>query len=239
MLALAPVLSGRDYRDRPEAYAHTARRSDMSSAPDPGLVPENPAAAYGFDAAYRGAPPNWDIGRPQRAFVYLEEAGRIGRRVLEVGCGTGELSLFLARRGHDVLGVDFARSAIEQAREKARWRRVNAHFLVWDALKLPELGVRVDTVLDSAMLHCLGDDERARFVDGLAVVLDPGGYYYLLCDARPDGPSYYRGASLSRSEIRGLFEGGEWELEFVYDTVFERRASRNAAYLVGVRRTDA
>lgn len=211
----------------------------MSSAPDPALVPENPAAAYGFDAAYRGAPPNWDIGRPQRAFVYLEEAGGIGRRVLEVGCGTGELSLFLARHGHDVLGVDFARSAIEQAREKARWRRVNAHFLVWDALKLPELGVRVDTVLDSAMLHCLGEEERKRFVDGLATFLERGGHYYLLCDARPEGSGYYHGASLSRGEIGELFAGRKWQLEFVYDTVFERRRSRNAAYLAGVRRTDA
>ena len=211
----------------------------MSAPPDPGLVPENPAAAYGFDAAYRGAPPNWDIGRPQRAFVYLEETGRIGRRVLEVGCGTGELSMYLARHGHDVLGIDFAWSAIEQARAKARWRRVNAYFLVWDALKLPELGVRVDTVLDSAMLHCLGGDEQARFVDGLAAVLDPGRSYYLLCDARPDGPDYHRGASLSRGEISELFAGSEWELEFVYDTVFERRASRNAAYLAGIRRTDA
>lgn len=211
----------------------------MSSAPDPGLVPANPAAAYGFDAAYRGVPPNWDIGRPQRAFVYLEEAGRIGHRVLEVGCGTGELSLFLARHGHDVLGIDFARSAIEQARAKARWRRVNAHFLVWDALKLPALGVRVDTVLDSAMLHCLGEGERVRFVDGLATVLEPGGSYYLLCDARPAGPGYYRGASLSRAEIDELFAGSEWELEFVYDAVFERRGARNAAYFAGVRRTGA
>ncbi|WP_313695219.1 class I SAM-dependent methyltransferase [Halorarum halobium] len=209
----------------------------MSSAPDPGLVPENPAAAYGFDAAYRGAPPNWDIGRPQRAFVHLEETGRIGRRVLEVGCGTGELSLYLARHGHDVLGIDFAPSAIAQARSKARWRRVPAHFLVWDALKLPELGVRVDTVLDSAMLHCLGEAEQARFVDGLASVLDPGGSYFLLCDVKPEGASYFHGASLSRSEIERLFAGPEWELESVSETVFERRASHNPAYLVGVTRT--
>lgn len=210
----------------------------MRSAPDPGLPPENPAAAYGFDATYRDGPPNWDIGRPQRAFVHLEEAGHIGHRVLEVGCGTGELSLYLARRGHEVLGVDFAPSAVRQAREKARWRRVRAHFLVWDVLKLPELDVRVDAVVDSAMLHCLAEAEQVRFVEGLADVLDSGGYYYLLCDARPDDSGYFHGASLSRSAIRELFAGPEWDLEFVHDAVFERRASRNPAYLVGVRRTE-
>lgn len=134
----------------------------MSTPPDPGLDAANPAAAYGFDAAYRGAPPNWDVGHPQRAFVHLAEAGGIRGRVLDVGCGTGELSLFLARRGHEVLGVDVAPSAVARAREKARWRRVNASFLVWDALGLSELGVRADTVVDSAMLHCLGPSEQRR-----------------------------------------------------------------------------
>ena len=208
----------------------------MSTPPDPGLDTTNPAAAYGFDAAYRGPPPNWDIGRPQRAFVHLAEAGGIRGRVLEVGCGTGELSLFLSRQGHEVLGVDVAPSAVARAREKARWRRVDATFVVWDALRLSELGVRADTVVDSAMLHCLGPDEQRRALREIRDVLRPGGRYYLLCDARPDGSRSY-GASLSRAELRDLFRAETgWELEFVVETVFERRYSRNPAYLAGARR---
>ena len=208
----------------------------MSSAIDPGLDVQNPAAAYGFDASYHGAPPNWDIGRPQRAFVFLVESGRIGDRVIEVGCGTGELSLFLARGGHEVLGVDVAPTAIRQAREKARWRRIPATFLVWDALGLDDLGVRADTVVDSAMLHCLGPRERLVATDAIRRTLRPGGDYFLLCDARDDrAPATW--ASLSRAEARELFtpERG-WDLLFVSDTVFERRGSRNPAFLVGARR---
>ncbi|QZP38210.1 class I SAM-dependent methyltransferase [Halobaculum magnesiiphilum] len=209
----------------------------MSATTDPGLDYVNPAAAYGFDASYRDASPNWDIGRPQRAFVALAEAGRIGRRVIEVGCGTGELSLFLARRGHEVVGVDVAPTAIRQAREKARWRRVRAHFLVWDALRLDALGVTADTVVDSAMLHCLGPAERRLATEAIRRTLRPDGWYFLVCDARGDdvAPTW---ASLSRADLRDLFtpERG-WELAFVADTVFERRGTRNPAFLVGARRT--
>ncbi|MFC7070229.1 class I SAM-dependent methyltransferase [Halobaculum lipolyticum] len=210
----------------------------MSSATDPGLDYVNPAAAYGFDASYHAGPPNWDIGRPQRAFVRLAEAGLIGRRVVEVGCGTGELSLFLARRGHEVLGVDVAPSAIRQAREKARWRRVPANFLVWDALRLDALGVRADTVVDSAMLHCLGPQEQRLAAEAIRRTLRPGGWYYLLCDARRDGVAA-TWASLSRADLREIFrpEHG-WELSFVYDTVFERRGSHNPALVVGARRRE-
>ncbi|WP_435073742.1 SAM-dependent methyltransferase [Halorubrum sp. HHNYT27] len=53
-----------------------------------------------YDAAYAGVP-NWDIGRPQRAFVQLLDAGLVRSPVLDIGCGTGELSLFLARHAED------------------------------------------------------------------------------------------------------------------------------------------
>ncbi|WP_380676297.1 class I SAM-dependent methyltransferase [Salinigranum sp. GCM10025319] len=192
--------------------------------------------AYAFDAAYETVP-NWDIGRPQRAFVYLEEAGLIRGRVLDVGCGTGELSLFLARHGHEVLGIDIAPRAIEQAREKARWRRIPAQFLVWDALDLAGLargGLSFRTVVDSAMFHLLGDAERDRFVDELASVLDPGGAYLVLGDVRTDPRATY-GLSPEELERRFRPEAG-WGVAFVRRTVFERRYSRNPAYVACVVR---
>ncbi|WP_231187439.1 class I SAM-dependent methyltransferase [Haladaptatus sp. DYF46] len=80
-------------------------------------APERPLT-HVYDAAYTGVP-NWDIGRPQRAFVRLAETGRFEGPILEVGCGTGELSLFLARQGYDVLGIDLSSVAISQANKKS------------------------------------------------------------------------------------------------------------------------
>ena len=67
-----------------------------------------------FESAYEGQAP-WDIPRPQPVFVRLEDAGAITGSVLDVGCGTGENALFLASRGHEVLGLDFVPVAIERA----------------------------------------------------------------------------------------------------------------------------
>jgi SAM-dependent methyltransferase len=190
-----------------------------------------------YDAAYTGVP-NWDIGRPQRAFVWLAESGLVRGPVLDVGCGTGELSLFLARRGHDVLGIDLSRVAVERAREKARWRRVPARFLVWDALDLPglaEAGLSFRTVVDCAMFHVLGDRERDEFVAGLDAVVEPGGLYCVLGDAHRRGDTAY---GVSPAELRQRFAALDgWEVAFAMRTTFERRWSSNPAYFVGVRRT--
>lgn len=199
------------------------------------VPPERPVA-HVYDSAYAGIP-NWDIGRPQRAFLELLDAGLVRSRVLDVGCGTGELALFLARQGYDVLGIDLSQLAIQQAKEKARWRRIPAVFLVWDALYLSRLAdenLSFRTVLDSAMFHILGSNERDRFVDELGSVVQPGGLYCVLGDARRRDRDTY---GITPSEIRRRFErAGGWEVVFAYETVFERRWGRNPAYFVGVQR---
>jgi len=187
-----------------------------------------------YDAAYTGAP-NWDIGRPQPDFVALAEAGLVRGPVLDVGCGTGELALFLARHGHDVLGIDLSAMAIQQAREKGCWRRIPARFLVLDALDLPRLrdrGFTFNTVVDSAMFHVLGGRERDRLVEALAAVFRPGGLYCVLGDAPRDDRDGY---GITPAELRRRFGDG-WEVTFAYRTTFQRRWGGSPAYFVGVRR---
>src|SRR5881392_3163966 len=114
--------------------------SPMTEMPR-GVVPgraEN-RSVHEFDAMYSGTPP-WDIGRPQPVFVRLADAERIRGRVLDAGCGTGEHVLMLAARGVDATGIDAAPRAIELAQTKAAERGVSARFVVWDALRLGELG---------------------------------------------------------------------------------------------------
>jgi SAM-dependent methyltransferase len=206
------------------------------SVPDP--PPEQPLASV-YDAAYTGVP-NWDVGRPQRPFVYLVEAGLVRGPVLDLGCGTGELALFLARQGFGVLGIDISPEGIRQARAKARWRRIDAEFLEWDATyvgRLADAGLTFPTAVDSAMFHVLRDGERTRVVEGLGRVVRPGGLYCVLGDARqPDRSGY----GITPDELRDRFgAAGGWSLAFAYRTRFERRYSTTSAYLVGLRRESA
>ncbi len=158
-----------------------------------------------FEAAYQGEPP-WEIGAPQPEVVRLADEGGFRGSVLDIGCGTGENALFLAARGHPVLALDGAPSAIALAREKALARDVAVRFRVGDALDLSALRERFETALDSGLFHVLQDEERERYAGSLASAIGPGGQVQLLCfsDAEPPGWGPRR---ISEWDIRSTFRG--------------------------------
>jgi SAM-dependent methyltransferase len=169
-----------------------------------------------FEGLYAGPAP-WDIGKPQGAFAAV--ADRVRSPVLDAGCGTGEHALFFAGRGHRVTGIDFVEEAIQRARRKAAERGLPVEFLVKDATALADWDERFATVIDSGLFHGFSDDDRRRYVRGLAQVIEPGGQLFLMCfsDEEPgtEGPR-----RVSRQELYDAFTDN-WEVESVQPTQFE------------------
>ncbi len=172
-----------------------------------------------FETMYARKAP-WEIGRPQPAF--LEIADRVTGDILDSGCGTGENALFFAARGHSVLGIDFLEGPIQQARQKARERGISrAEFVPMDALTLTNLDRPFDSVIDSGLFHVFNDDNRARYVAGLAHVTRPGGRLFLLCFS-DDEPGTHGPRRVSQREIRKAFAEG-WDVEEVAASRLEVR----------------
>lgn len=172
-----------------------------------------------FENLYEGQP-RWEIGRPQNAFLKVAE--QITGSILDSGCGTGEIALYFASRGHQVTGIDFLAEPIRIAKRKAKDRGLNAKFLVMDALALTDLHEQYDTVIDSGLFHVFSDEDRRRYVNGLSSVLKLGGKLFLLCfsDSEPgnDGPR-----RVSKCEIEDAFSKG-WLIESVEPSQYEVRS---------------
>jgi cyclopropane fatty-acyl-phospholipid synthase-like methyltransferase len=192
-----------------------------------------------WDAAYTAeAPPPWDIGRPQPAFIRLAEAGLLAGAVLDVGCGTGEHTLLAAAHGAEATGIDAAPTAIERARAKAAKRDLAARFEVADVLDLRLPGLEFDTIIDSGVFHIFSDEDRPRYVASLAAVLRPGGTCYLGCfsDRQPSGWGPRR---VSADELRAAFSDG-WSVDSIAADSFDVNPieghTRVEAWLATIRR---
>ncbi|MFD5480261.1 class I SAM-dependent methyltransferase [Streptomyces hawaiiensis] len=101
--------------------------------------------------------------------------GRAGD-VLDLGCGTGSLSLLASEQGHRVTGVDLSPAMVTLAREKLAAR--DAVFLVGDAAAPPVGEQRFDVVLVRHVLWALPDPGRALW--HWCGLLRPGGRLVLV-----------------------------------------------------------
>jgi SAM-dependent methyltransferase len=169
-----------------------------------------------FESAYAGSAP-WEIGRPSDPLVAA--ADRVVGPVLDAGCGTGENALFFAARGLRVTGIDFVEQAIRRARDKATERGLTAEFLIKDALTLGDWDERFRSVIDSGLFHVFSDEQRPRYVAGLAHVTEPGGRLLLICFSDEE-PGTVGPRRVSRQELYDAFADG-WEVESVGPTRFE------------------
>ena len=180
------------------------------------LVASHSIDRAAFEELYAGPAP-WDVGRPKGAFVAV--ADRVTGPVLDAGCGTGEHALFFAARGHRVTGIDVVEEPIRRARAKAAERGLAVEFLVKDATTLADWRERFASVIDWGLFHVFSDDDRRRYVAGLAHVLAPGSRLFLWCfsDEEPgtEGPR-----RVSRRELSDAFADG-WEIESIEPTQFE------------------
>lgn len=121
----------------------------------------------------------------------LDRADLTGdRRVLEIGCGTGNLLTALGRRRPELatLGIDPDPAALRRARRKAARRRLPIRYDRAFADELPVPDASFDVVLSSFMLHHLDDDERLRTLREVRRVLRPGGELHVVdADGTPSG----------------------------------------------------
>jgi len=112
--------------------------------------------------------------RPWLRFVFDRFGDLRGKDILEVGCGTGDFAIFLARSGANVTAVDVSPKCIEVARERARRnglaRQINAQVVPVERLTFED--GRFDLVFGASMIHHVDISLASREVHR---VLKPGG----------------------------------------------------------------
>jgi SAM-dependent methyltransferase len=95
------------------------------------------------------------------------------KRILDIGCGTGWTSIFLAKRGYDVVGIDISRDMIKYAKIKKEEERINnLQFLVEDYENIL-FNNEFDCVIFFDSLHHAEDEKKA--IEKAYQSLKPGG----------------------------------------------------------------
>jgi SAM-dependent methyltransferase len=157
-----------------------------------------------FELQYLLGRTPWDTGVTPPEVVELVEGGDLPPgRALDLGCGTGTNTIYLARRGWEAVGVDFSALAVRWARRKAHRAGVRCRFYRADVTDLSFLQDPFDLALDIGCLHSLPAGRWERYAAGLARLVRPGGLYMLYAFIpRPDRATP---SGVAPGEVRRLF----------------------------------
>lgn len=129
---------------------------------------------------------------------------------LDVGCGTGDTSIYLAQHGWKVTGIDFVPRAVQKARGKAAAAGVSVDFRQGDATRLSSEGVGsgFGLIVDQGCLHGMSAADRDSYTRELAKVAAPDARL-LLVEFTPSGSIGVPG--IDQAEIERRF-GPDWTL---------------------------
>lgn len=133
-----------------------------------------------YEFAYRNFRLPYDTGQPEEVLVRVVESGRVSPcRAIDLGCGTGRNAIYLAQKGFDVTGVDFASSAIGIAKKRAESMGLEVDFVVDDLTSLSHVSGPFQFLVDVGTLDVLHFRIRDLYVRSVNRLIQPGSRYLL------------------------------------------------------------
>jgi SAM-dependent methyltransferase len=159
-----------------------------------------PTKSSDFDRAYRAPITFWGDARIPDELEALAREGSPGS-ALELGCGVGRFSRYLARRGLRVTGVDFSSVAIAKARARVADDERRPDFVVGDVTHLDTIVGPFDIGVDVGCFHGLDIRGQRAYASEVSRLLVAGGTHLIWAlDSAPSN------VALSPAAMKDVFE---------------------------------
>lgn len=137
-----------------------------------------------YEIFYRLASTDFIFGSTAKIedFARLAVDGRISPcKAITLGCGEGRETIYLAKQGFDVLGLDFSPTAIKKARRRARDAGIEIPFIVDDLTNLSHTLGTFDLVMDFGALNDMSQEDRELYMSNVLPMTDHGSNYVMFC----------------------------------------------------------
>lgn len=159
-----------------------------------------------FTERYANGQVPWDDALPPPEVQDLVAALQPGR-ALDLGCGYGRTTIYLAQKGWQVDGVDFVPQAIVEAKQRAAAAGALAQiqFHVGSVADLHFVSGPYDLAIDIGCMHSLGAPLQQAYRDELLRLLRPGATYLLFARLQSQDDDQEDGRGVEEAALHTLF----------------------------------
>lgn len=161
------------------------------------------------------------IEKPDENLVSYFDTGLLkAGRVLDLGCGNGRNSIFMAKQGCQVDSVDFSSKAIEWAQNLANKHLVDINFKCISIYDLDIKQHNYDIIYDSGCFHHLPPHRRKTYLELVNNALKPSGYFGLVCFTSEGGSGFSDYEVYEQRRLGGGLGYSEQQLRYIFSRLF-------------------
>lgn len=122
------------------------------------------------------------VEKPDENLVSFVEKSALKNGVaLDIGCGNGRNSIYLATNGYKTKGIDFSDTSIKWAKENAGKKNVEVSFINQSFFDFEETIETYDLIHDSGCLHHIKPHRRSQYLQKIHSLLKSNGHFSLTC----------------------------------------------------------
>ena len=147
----------------------------------------------------------WELGKPRPILVEYNKKGFLPKgKALDLCCGAGTNTLYLAKSGFDMTGMDISKTALKIAKKKTQNDKISINFLAGSFVDLSFREGSFDLVFDMGCFHHVKVEERPKMIEGVYRILCIGGVYMLTCFSYQNGQGWNH---FTVQQLVNLFSG--------------------------------
>ena len=204
-----------------------------------------------FERIYSKPGAGWTLEEPPEELKKLVESEIIPPgKALDIGCGEGFYSIYLASKGFEVLGIDLSEHAIKLAIQNGKQASANVRFKAIDIADLGGMDESFNFVLEWSILHHIEPKLRSAYAANIARKVNKNGYYLSLCfndESKQTSGSEHKfsvspvGTKLyytSQEQIRNLFEQHFEIVDLRHSEILGRFGQKHSANYCLMKKTE-
>jgi 2-polyprenyl-3-methyl-5-hydroxy-6-metoxy-1,4-benzoquinol methylase len=187
-----------------------------------------------FDLSYKFGFAEWDVNKAQPDLINLVKQGKInGQKILDIGCGSGDNAIYLAKQGFEVTGIDYAKKGIQLAKSRAEKSHTSVDFLVGDAFNLSWLNYQFDTVIDYGLYHNIPLEKLDKYLSSVEQVIKPNGLFIIQSFGENAPKSNFGPRQVTENELKNVFKD-RWQIQEIFPAIFHNTSSTKIPAILAI-----
>ncbi|AGF57260.1 SAM-dependent methyltransferase [Clostridium saccharoperbutylacetonicum] len=142
-------------------------------------------------------------------------------KALDIGCGKGRNSIYIAKKGLEVCGVDFSETSIEMANKIATEQGIKVKFSCQSIFDFQSEKENYDFIYDSGCFHHIKPHRREQYLSTILKYLKPNGYFAMICFNLKGGANISDYDVYKDNSMHGGIGFSDYKLKIILESYFE------------------